>query len=179
MSRSKASTRSKNVRKDVESPSCPFCGILTIRGHWLSLILSGLKTCEIQVQNSKSWEGGLVGLCCSKTGKMFASARIKECRCFPDVEELITSDLDHMVPADQLRSYAVHKEKPRSLYAYILSEVRVLATPLNITKKSGSTIFSKPTAELVHPMTYADSRFTLAAARQALLQAGANLRPVL
>lgn len=168
-------------RTAVDQVPSPYAGVLTMRGHWAALVLSGLKTVEIQRRPLSTSVGKRCAICCSRTGMIWAEAIITEERVFLP-EELALLQLwqhQHHVPPHLLANYGRDKEgRPCPLYAYAMTDVRALKLPMQITKLRGSVVWSRPTVELsaaLPDQAFSEAPPALPDARRMLHAAGAKL----
>lgn len=125
--------------------------VLSIKGHWCSLILAGLKTWEIQRVSYPAYIGQTVAICCSRTSHVWAVATINSIETFRphDLASLQQHYSNHCVSPGTLVEYATRAGEVRELHAWKLSEVRCLIKPLYISKEKGTVTFAKPTSELL------------------------------
>lgn len=112
--------------------------IITIKPHWLSKILCGEKTMELQKRNLKP---GHVGLAASGTSKLFGTAHVVDVQKL-DLKELKRNKSKHQVDDAFLDDYLKKRDGSRhtSLWAHNLEDVKKFKHPVDYKRKPGQVV---------------------------------------
>ncbi len=105
---------------------------LVIDEPWISKILRGEKTWEMRSKPTRKRE--LVGLVRKGSGRVYAVARIVDCRGPLDDSQVLDSFEKHRVPLERIGKWR---------YAYVLEDVVQLPRPVSYVHNKGAVVFVK------------------------------------